>query len=295
VSRIFISLLMVIAVAGTGLGETVTILYTNDIHTRVEQLPGLSAAIEDERAAASGPVLLFDSGDTWQDYRVPIYAVWGAERTVEWMNAVGYDAMALGNHDLYYGPDRLTHFVQTADFPVLCANLRPVAGVKPPFTPYTFVQAGGLHVLVVGLITDEDLPYLDYPWLTYLDPAEALAFLLDEEEADKADLVVVLGHLPVAAAKRIAQRVPGIDVFLTGHSHELTETPVHVGKTVILQTGAFGQHLGILTLTVDSSGEVTKAANSFRTIEKTPVETDRGYIRLGIIGGLTLALLLLLF
>ncbi len=294
-SRIFISLLIVIAVAGTGLGETVTILYTNDIHTRVEQLPGLSAAIEDERAAASGPVLLFDSGDTWQDYRVPIYAVWGAERTVEWMNTVGYDAMALGNHDLYYGPDRLAHFVQTADFPVLCANLRPVAGVKPPFTPYTFVQAGGLHVLVIGLITDEDLPYLDYPWLTYLDPAEALAAVLDEEEADKADLVVVLAHLPVAAAKRIAQRVPGIDVFLTGHSHELTETPVHVGKTVILQTGAFGQRLGILTLTVDSSGEVTKAANSFRTIEKTPVATDRGYIRLGIIGGLTLALLLLLF
>ncbi len=288
----FFGLVLVLAVFGAVWGERLTILYTNDLHTRLGRLLGLAAEIERIRAAAVGPVLLFDSGDTWQDYRVPIYAVWGADRTDEWMNEVGYDAMALGNHDLYYGADRLAALSREAKFPVLCANLRAAPGFDPPFAPYTFVDVGGLRVLVIGLITDEYLPYLDYPWLTYVEPAEALAGVL-KREGDKADLVVVLGHLPVKAARAIAAKVPGVDVFLTGHSHELTRAPVRVGDTIILQAGAFGRYLGVLTLEIDAvTGTIEEAENSFREIEETPVDQDRGYVRLELIG---MMLLLLLF
>ena len=293
-NRVFLGLIIVLALSGTALGETVTILYTNDLHARVEQLSGLSQAIERNRAEAPGPVLLFDSGDTWQDYRIPIYAVWGADRMVKWMDKIGYDAMAVGNHDLYYGPDRLATLVTTANFPVLCANLRSTSGIDPPFLPYTFVRAGKLRVLVVGLITDEYLPYLDYPWLSYIDPGQALAEVLNKER-NKADLTVVLGHLPVAEARKIAARVPGIDVFLTGHSHELTTVPVYVGKTIILQAGAFGHYLGKLTLDVDASGAVADINNTFIPISKTPVDLSAGYWRLGAVLGLTLCALFLIF
>ncbi len=288
-------LILVLTVFGTVFGETITILYTNDLHTRLSRLPGIAAQVERIRATAAGPVLLFDVGDTWQDYRIPIYAVWGANRTEEWMNNLGYDAMALGNHDLYYGADRLAALSQTAKFPILCANLKAVSGFAPPFTPFTFVRAGELHVLVIGLITDEYLPYLDYPWLTYVDPAEALTDVLTRE-GKKADIVVVLGHLPVQDAVRIVEEVPGVDVFLTGHSHELTREPVRVGDTIILQAGAFGRYLGVLTLAVDTAtGTIKEARNTFHEIEQTPVDQNRGYVRLEVIGTVLLGLLLLLF
>lgn len=292
---VFFGLISALAVFGAVWGETLTILYTNDLHTRLGRLPGLAVEIERIRATAAGPVLLFDSGDTWQDYRIPIYAVWGADRTDEWMNKVGYDAMALGNHDLYYGADRLAALSRKAGFPILCANLKAVPGFDPPFAPYAFVNAGELRVLVIGLITDEYLPYLDYPWLTYVDPAEALADVL-KREGEKADLVVVLGHLPVKAARAIAAEVPGVDVFLTGHSHELTRAPVRVGDTIILQAGAFGRYLGALALTVDAAtGAIKEAENTFHEVEATPVDQDRGYLRLRVIGTALLGLLLLLF
>ncbi len=287
-------MILISTILGSVWGETLTILYTNDIHTRLGRLPGLAARIEEVRASAPGPVLLFDSGDTWQDYRVPIYAVWGAARTLEWMNEVGYDAMALGNHDLYYGAARLAALARKARFPILCANLKAAPGFDPPFAPYTFVDAGRLRVLVIGLITDEYLPYLDYPWLTYVDPAAALAGVL-KREGGKADLVVVLGHLPVKDAVRIVKKTPGIDVFLTGHSHELTRTPVRVGKTIVLQAGAFGRYLGALTLTVDpATGAVEVEENTFYKVKETPVDQDRGYIRLGLLGTALLGLLFLL-
>ncbi len=288
-------LILVLTIFGTVFGETVTILYTNDLHTRLSRLAGIAAQVERIRATAAGPVLLFDVGDTWQDYRVPIYAVWGADRTEKWMNKLGYDAMALGNHDLYYGADRLFALSQMAKFPILCANLKAVPGFSPPFVPYTFVQAGGVRVLVIGVITDADLPYFDYPWLTYLSPAKALGNVL-KEVGKRADLVVVLGHLSVQDAVRIVNEIPGMDVFLTGHSHELTWEPVRVGDTIILQAGAFGRYLGALTLTVDTAtGTIEKARNTFYEIEQTPVDQDRGYIRLTIVGTVLLGLLLLLF
>lgn len=67
------------------LAASLTILYTNDIHSRVSSLEGLAQLIEEEQAE-DGSLLLFDVGDTWQDFRVPLYAVWGDEAVLDWMN-----------------------------------------------------------------------------------------------------------------------------------------------------------------------------------------------------------------
>ena len=269
------------------------ILYTNDIHSRLDRLESLAGLIEKERGM-EGPVLLFDVGDTWQDFRVPIYAVWGADEVVSWMNQVSYDAMGLGNHDLYWGADQLARLCERANFPVLSANLRPIAGIASPFIPYTFISISGLEVLVIGLITSEYLPYPDFPWLRYVAPEMALKEVLKETEKT-ADLVVVLGHLPVAEACRIAEVVPEIDIFLTGHSHETTEEPVIFGQTLILQAGAFGQYLGRLQLELDpGTGAILQATNDLIPTEKTPAALGRGYLKLFKVLGLIAFFLLLL-
>jgi len=223
---------------------------------------------------------LLDAGDTWQDFRTPLAAVWGAEEVVDWMNQVGYDAMALGNHDLYWGADQLAALCERARFPVLCANLLPSAGITPPFTCYKTISIGELNVLVVGLITAEYLPYPDFPWLRYVPPTTALQNVLNTL-SERADLFVVVGHLSVEEAVRIVQSVPGVNVFLTGHSHEATPDPVRVGETLILQAGAFGQFLGKLRLELDDeTGDVLLATNELLATKKNPVRLDRGYLRL---------------
>jgi len=173
---VLLVLLQVVTIA-----SSLTILYTNDIHSRLDRLEGLATLIAEERSQADD-LLLFDVGDAWHDFRVPLYAVWGADEIVAWMNRVGYDAMAVGNHDLYWGAERLAELSAEADFPLLAAN-------------------------VIGLLTPEDFPYLDYPWVRYIEPTEALRRVLEETGAE-ANFVIVLGHLPVAQAVRIARAVP---------------------------------------------------------------------------------------
>jgi len=284
--------LMIVVVSLAASASSLTILYTNDIHNRLGSLASLGEFIEQERSSG-GPVLLFDSGDTWQDFRVPLYAVWGADEMVTWMNSVGYDAMAIGNHDIYYGVDRLAELSSKAEFPLLCANIVPLAGYKAPFAPHTIISAGGMRVLVIGVITAEYLSYPDYPWLKYVDPTQAVQGVLEQMEG-QADLVIVLGHLPVAEAMRIARVAPDIDVFLTGHSHETTPEPMREGKTLILQAGAFGHYLGRLKLEIDpQSGDITSASNALLETKKTPVSLNRGYLKLFTVAALLAASLLL--
>jgi len=292
--------LMILVVSLATSAASLTILYTNDIHDRLGSLASLGELIEEERATGS-PVLLFDSGDTWQDFRVPLYAVWGADEMVAWMNRVVYDAMAIGNHELYYGADRLGEISSVADFPLLCANMIALPGYQAPFLPYTMIPAGGMRVLVlvIGVITAEYLSYPDYPWLKYVDPTRAIQGILKETEGE-ADVVIVLGHLPVAQAVQIAQKVPDIDVFLTGHSHEITPDPVREGKTVILQAGAFGRYLGRLRLEIDpQSGVIVSAQNTLLETKNPPgrsppVTLDRGYLKLFTVAALIATSLLLL-
>ncbi len=275
------------------IASSLTILYTNDIHSWLDRLEGLAALIAEERSQTYD-LLLFDVGDAWHDFRVPLYAVWGADEVVAWMNRVGYDAMAVGNHDLYWGAERLAELSSETDFPLLAANLLPQYGVVAPFIPYTLRPIDGLRVLVIGLLTPEDFPYPDYPWVRYIEPAKALRVVL-EEAGTEADLVVVLGHLSVARAVRIARVVPDIDVFLTGHSHETTPDPMREGKTLILQAGAFGRYLGRLKLEIDpQSGAIVSARNSLLETKRTPVVLDRGLLKLFTVMALIATSLLLL-
>jgi 2',3'-cyclic-nucleotide 2'-phosphodiesterase (5'-nucleotidase family) len=263
--------LLLVAVGFAGAAAPLTILYTNDLHLRFARLESLGRLIETEREAGA-PILLLDGGDAWQDFRAPIAAVWGADAMVDWMNTTGYDAMALGNHETYWGADRLAELAARAEFPILCANLRPAPGFSPPFVPTAVREIGGIRVLLVGVVTSEYLPYPDLPWLTYVEPAQALA-AASEAASEDFDLLVAVGHIPVAQAARIAEAVPGIDVFVTGHSHERTADPLRVGKTLIVQSGAFGHALGRLRLDV-ADGAATVVANELLPTEATSIEAS---------------------
>lgn len=292
--RAVAALVAALAISLPACGERLRVLYTNDLHSRLERLASIEQRIA-EAQNLGDPVLLVDAGDTWQDFRVPLYAVWGAERVVEWMNRVGYDAMAPGNHDFYPGWPTASELVAAAAFPVLCANLAPVAGSPAPFSGSARLAAGELDVLVLGLTALELLPLLDIPWLRPVDPVQALRREI-EAAPDRPDLILCLAHVPVSEAKVIAAAVPEIDIFVTGHSHEATPVPHVVGRTLIVQSGAFGRYVGNLVVDVEN-GVVRLLDNELVATEaKAATEIGRGLVRLAQIalGILALSLLLVL-
>lgn len=272
------ALAVFVALALPARADTVRILYTNDLHLRLGRL----ASIEREIAAAreSGDsVLLLDAGDTWQDFRVPLYATWGAETMVQWMNRVGYDAMALGNHDFYWSWPKVGDLVTSAAFPVLCANLAAVDSEASPFPASRRISVGGCDVLIVGITALELLPALDFPWLRPVDPASALRREVESALGD-VDLVVCLAHVPVRVAEQLARAVPQVDVFVTGHSHETTEAPRVVGDSLIVQSGAFGRWVGELVLEIDDGSVRCIDHSLLPTQEEAAADTGRGFMHL---------------
>jgi 2',3'-cyclic-nucleotide 2'-phosphodiesterase (5'-nucleotidase family) len=264
--------------ASPACGARLLIAYTNDLHARLDRLASAGEIIATARAAGD-PVLLVDAGDAWQDFRVPVYAVWGADRVVEWMNRAGYDAQALGNHDLYLGWQKVRTLALEVPFPILSANLRPIDETASPFAASARIARGELDVLVVGLAAIEQLPLFDFPWLRLHDPVDALQREIDEAPGTP-DLVVCVAHIPLREAERIAALVPGIGVFVTGHSHALTPIPRAVGQTLIVQSGAFGRHVGLLTVDVER-GAVRLVDNALvPTSEQAATDIGRGLVRL---------------
>ncbi len=274
-----LTIVLLAVVEWASMAFPLTILYTNDLHVRMDRYEGLSAAIAAERGSEAN-VLLLDAGDTWQDHRRLISNVWGFDQAVAWMNRVRYSAMAIGNHDTYWGPDQLARLVEKADFPVLCANFVPVGDPSMGMIPSVIFEVEGMRILVVGLVTWHFLPIPVYPMLRYRDPVAALRDEL-EKNSGAYDFVVVDAHVSVDDARFISREVPDIDVFVSGHSHERTPQPVFEGKTMIVQSGAFGQSLGKLKLAVDPADQrIELVSNDLIPIEETPADVRAGVRKL---------------
>ena len=277
--RRLVTAIILSAIALSVAATPLRILYTNDLHLRFERLGGLATAIRQEREAARGSVLLLDAGDTWQDFRRPVAAVWGAESMVEWMNTVAYDAMAIGNHDLCWPTKKLEALSGLASFHLLCANLTPITGLEAPFEPIAIVTSGSLRVLIIGGVTEELLPYHDLPWLVYSAPEISMANEV-ARAGDDVDVIIGLVHLPVQDSIRLAEQIPEIDLWITGHSHESTEQPVQVGEALVVQAGAFGGRLGVLDLDIDpATGDVELEAHKQIAIETETSSLPREGLR----------------
>ncbi len=276
--RVLIALVLIAAFAVPACGQRLRIVYTNDLHVRLERLASVERRIAEARSGGD-PVLLVDAGDAWQDFRVPLYAVWGAERMVEWMSRVGYDAMAPGNHDFYPGWPRVQALAAAAGFPVLCANLETIDGTAAPFPASVRIAVGGLDVLVVGLTALEDLPTLDIPWLRPIDPIQALRREI-ESAAGTPDLIICLAHVPVREARILARAVPEVGVFVTGHSHETTPAPVAVGRAFIVQSGAFGRNVGELVVDIQDGADRLVDNVLIPTEVEAATDLGRGLVRL---------------
>lgn len=281
--------------AGPAVAETLTILHTNDVHSRIEPInrydssckpednaagkcfggsARLLTAVRAAREAAPNSILV-DGGDQFQG--TLFYTHYKGEATAEIMNAVGYDAMTVGNHEFDDGPMVLRAFMDRVGFPVLMANADitgepALAGV---LMRSTVIEKGGVKIGLIGL-TPRNTGELASPGklITFLNPVPAIrAEIVRLEEAGVAR-IIALSHSGFREDVRIAGAVDGIDVIVGGHSNTfLSNTsdraagpyPTWVenpggGRTAIVQAYAYGKYLGRLDVTFDADGVVTEAS-----------------------------------
>lgn len=210
-------------------------------------------------------VLVLDAGNT-------LSGQWLAQQTqgrvlVEAMNAMGYDALALGELELSLGLPALRERQAEAKFPFLSANLVSLSDQKPLFQPYVLVERQNTRVGIIGLTEAEALQAADgAAGIDVLDPLQT-ATLYVEELREQVDLLIVLSHLGTPMDQLLAQRVAGIDIIIGGNTRELMRQPLRVGNTLIVQQGYRGEWMGRLAATFDAQGIPTSAEVQVLTLD----------------------------
>ncbi|WP_029031962.1 thiosulfohydrolase SoxB [Salinarimonas rosea] len=210
-------------------------------------------AIRAERG--EGNTLLLDGGDTWQNSWTSLQT--RGEDMVACMALLRPDAM-VGHWEFTLGEERVNELVSRLGFPFLGGNIRDTDWDEPVFDAMTMVERAGVKVAVIG----QAFPYTPIAnprwmmpsWSFGIREAEVAASV-EDARAQGADVVVLLSHNGFDVDRKLASRVPGIDVVLTAHTHDALPEPVMVGKTLVIASGSHGKFVSRLDLDV-SGGEV---------------------------------------
>lgn len=218
---------------------------------KVGGLDRVSTVINSIRAARPDALLL-DGGDTWHG-SYTCYHTEGQDM-VNVMNALKPDAMTF-HWEFTLGSDRVRDIVQDLPFAALGANIYDAEWDEPAedFEPYKFFVRGGVKIAVIG----QAFPYMPianpgwmFPEYSFGIRTERMQEVVDEVRGQGAELVVLLSHNGFDVDKKMAGLVKGIDVVLSGHTHDALPEPVLVGETIIVASGSNGKFVSRVDLDV---------------------------------------------
>lgn len=238
-------------------GEQLTLLHVNDFHGQLDSwaptdgqpkiggIARLADAVERVRAEdPNRPTILLFAGDLLQG--TPTSSLFLGVPDLALFGRMKVDAAVMGNHELDYGQDNFRRLAQSAAFPILTANVHSNPEPFPVKDEVVLKPGGDLKVGVLGLTTTE-LTTATHPRNIYgisVEEPVAVAQRVVPELRAQTDLVVALSHLGIGDDRRLARSVPGIDVVVGGHNHNLYAEPIIEGDTAIVQAGERGGWLG---------------------------------------------------
>jgi 5'-nucleotidase len=264
---------------------TVTIVHTNDIHAHVEPVRirdrsfggyARTATLINRLRKSDPNVVILNAGDTFQG--TLYFNVFEGLADLALMNAIGYQAMAVGNHEFDKGPAPLAVFARYAQFPLLSANL-DVSGepsLKDLIRPSTVIEVGGTKVGVVGATT-EDTPSIAAPGPTvkFLDTAASVQAEVDRLTKQGINKIIVLSHIGYTDDLNLASKLRNVDLIVGGHSHTPLGTPNLPGwrtavgpypaklndadgkPVYVVQAWEWNKVVGRIQLRFDAQGRVT--------------------------------------
>ncbi|MGV4461057.1 bifunctional metallophosphatase/5'-nucleotidase [Ornithobacterium rhinotracheale] len=273
--------------------KKITILHTNDQHSRIEPFetsenPKYSnkggfarrAALIDRIRKEEPNVLLLDAGDIFQG--TPYFNFFGGELEFKLMSKMGYEASTMGNHDFDNGLAGFEKQLKYANFDFICSNYDFTNTILDGRTKkYKIIDKGGVKIGIfglgidpVGLISKEN--YLE---TKYLDPVEISQEMTRILKDKKCDMIICLSHIgykydtPKISDCELATKTQDIDLIIGGHTHTFLPHPTEIinkaGKpTIVNQVGWAGLYLGRLDFYFDTFNKQRKVATA--QLEITP-------------------------
>lgn len=287
------------------------IIHTNDTHGHDVAVEGTEdvegnfsmaavPALRDEWEKKGYEVLVVDAGDATQG--TPLVDIDRGASAITFMNACGYDLMAVGNHEFDWGPDALAANEKAAKFPFLSANVMDKQTGERHFAANKVVElATGVKVGFFGLTTPATM--------TASSPknVESFAFAKDDELVSIAkqqvdelrgqgcDLVVCVGHIGNetvngALSRDLIEQVDGIDLFIDAHDHQ--EVQEEVAGTLLVETGCYLHNIGVVVIDDGAPDSELVAAGTFDGIDESvqvliDVSNDRTNAELAVVLGST--------
>ncbi len=226
---------------------------------RIGGLDRLATVVKRVRAERGDKVLFLDGGDTWQGSMGANMSK--GQDMVDCMALLKPDAMT-GHWEFTYGEARVNELVKSLGFPFLALNVRDTEWNEPVFEPMKMFEKGGVKIAVLG----QAFPYTPVANPRWMMPKWSFGIREEDvranvEKARKggAQLVVLLSHNGFDVDRKLAARVPGIDVILTSHTHDAIPEAIKVGNTLLIASGSHGKFISRLDLDVQNG-----AVKSFR-------------------------------
>jgi len=288
----------------------ITILHTNDFHARFRPISKydnncsaknnakgkcfggtarLISAIEDARSRHSNTILL-DGGDQFQG--TLFYNLYKGKVAAEMMNKLGYDGMAVGNHEFDDGPETLRAFMDSVNFPVLMANanVHMEPELKDKLQKSTTLYRNNQKIGLIGVVT-EDVVEISSPGdnIIFTDAVAAVQSEVDFLTEAGVNKIILLSHSSYEIDKMIAANTTGVDVIVGGHDNAYLSNisdrakgpyPTVVNGTQIVQAYAYGKFLGELSVLFDEVGNVIYATGEPITIDGSVNENSQVVARL---------------
>ncbi|XP_067124170.1 snake venom 5'-nucleotidase-like [Centruroides vittatus] len=267
-----------------------TVLHTNDFHSRYEEINNKGGKCKPEKSCYGGiarqvtavrnirnteeNVIFLNAGDYYQG--TVWYTVHRWRAVAEFTNRLHHDAMALGNHEFDDGVAGLVPFLDNVTFPIISSNIN-ISGIpelEGKIRKSVILDVGGEKIGVVGYTTKDTPELAKTGPVTFFDEVESIREEADILQQSGINIIIAVGHAGFLKDKEIAEKVPSVDVVVGGHTNtflytgeppipQLVEGPYPVvversdgSKALVVQDYAFGLYLGHLKVTFDEAGNV---------------------------------------
>ena len=224
-------------------------------------------------------VLLLDGGDTWQGSYTSLKTQ-GADM-VEAMKFLGTNAM-VGHWEFTFGQKRLKELTKEMGYPFLGGNVFDTEWDEPVFESTSFFERGGVNIAVIG----QHFPYTPIAnpsymvegWSFGIKP-EVIQKNVDKARKKGAEIVVLLSHNGFDVDQKLASMINGIDVILTGHTHDAIPKGIKIKNTLLLSSGSHGKYLGRIDLKV-KNGRVVESSSNLIPVFSDVIPPDKEMVKL---------------
>jgi 2',3'-cyclic-nucleotide 2'-phosphodiesterase (5'-nucleotidase family) len=269
-----------------------TILQLNDLHgyllphseyfwdgekQKFETVGGLARIGEyfEQLREEQREVLICDNGDTIHGTYPVVHSK--GEEMVPVLNDLAFDAMT-AHWEFAYGPKHLIAFEKKLDYPLLAINCYNQDSSELVFEPYKIIEKQGLQIAILGVaatIVDKTMPKEFSKGIYLTNGVDELKEHIDElTKEERVDLIVVLSHMGYPQECRMAKLIDGIDVFLSGHTHNRMYRPSIIHDTILIQSGCHGSFIGRLDLEVNNKKVVDFKHELVPMDEKIPINEE---------------------